>query len=314
MPERVLTNGELEKMLNTSDEWIHTRSGIRERRIASPEQATSDLAAIAAERALTHAGIKSEEVDLVIVATMSPDMLFPSTACIVQDRIGAKNAGAFDLSAGSTSFVYGMAVGSQFISTGSYHTVLVVGVDMLLRMINWEDRNTCVLFGDGAGAVVLRPASEGSGILAFKLRSDGAGGPHLLIPAGGTRRPASRETVDGKLHCLQMNGREIIQFAVRVIGEATEEVLAAAGLKNSDLDFFIPHQANIRIIEAAANKLGLSMKKVLVNVDRYGNTASASIPLALEEAVRDGRIKKGDHIAMVGYGAGLTWGGLVMKW
>lgn len=314
VPERVLTNAHLEQMVDTNDEWIRTRSGIRERRIASPEQATSDLAAAAGKRALEDAGVEPEEVDLVIAATNTPDMSFPATACLVQDRIGARNAGAFDLAAGCTGFIYGLAVGSQFVSTGSCRTVLVIGAETLSRILNWEDRNTCVLFGDGAGAVVLRPAAEGSGILASKLWADGAGGPHLSLPAGGSRQPATRETVDGKLHYVHMNGREVFKFAVRIMGEAAEEVLAAAGLTKSDLDFFIPHQANIRIIDAAAKRLGLPMEKVLVNVDRYGNTSTASIPLALEEAVHGGRIKKGDHIVMVGFGAGLTWGAVAMKW
>lgn len=313
-PERVLTNVELEKMIDTSDEWVRSRSGIRERRIAAPEQATSDLAVAAAQRALANAGVAPEEIELVIVATNTPDMFFPATACLVQDRLGAKNAGAFDLAAGCTGFVYALAVGSQFLATGCYRTVLVIGAETISRVLNWEDRNTCVLFGDGAGAVVLQPAREGSGILAIKLWSDGSGGPHLDMPAGGSRKPATRETVDKKLHTLHMNGREIFKFAVRIAGEAAEEVLKAAGLAKSDVDFFIPHQANIRIIESAAKRLGLPMEKVLVNVDRYGNTSTASIPLALEEAVRDGRIKKGDNIVMVGFGTGLTWAAVAMKW
>lgn len=315
VPDRILTNAELEQVVDTSSEWIFSRTGIEERRITSPEQATSDLATVAAGRALTNAGIKPEEVDLVIVATNTPDMLMPATACMVQDRLGIKkNAGAFDLAAGCTGFVHALTVGSQFIAAGTCRTVLVIGAETLSKMLNWEDRSTCVLFGDGAGAVVLRTAPEGSGILACKLYSDGAGGPHLLIPAGGSRHPATRETLDGKLHFLQMNGREVFKFAVRVMGEAAEEVLAAAGLDKSDIDFFIPHQANIRIIEPAARRLGVPMEKVLVNVNRYGNTSTASIPLALDEAVRDGRIKSGDYVVMVGFGAGLTWGAVVVKW
>ncbi|MCL6636254.1 MAG: ketoacyl-ACP synthase III, partial [Peptococcaceae bacterium] len=266
VPGRVLTNAQLEQMVDTSDEWIRTRSGIRERRIADPGQATSDLAAVAGMRALEDAGVSPAEVDLVIVATNTPDMFFPATACLVQDRIGAKNAGAFDLAAGCTGFIYAVAAASQFVAAGSCRTVLVIGAETLSRITNWEDRNTCVLFGDGAGAAVVRPAPEGSGILACRLRSDGSGGAHLLMPAGGSRRPASRETVDAKEHYIHMNGREVFKFAVRVMGEAAEEVLAAAGLEKSDLDFFIPHQANIRIIEAAAKRLGLPMEKVLVNV------------------------------------------------
>jgi len=314
VPGRVVTSAELEKTLETSDEWIFSRSGIRERRIASPQEATSDMAVVAAEKAIRDAGLSAEEIDLIIVATNTPDMLFPATACIVQDKIGAVKAGAFDLAAGCTGFIYGLAAGSQFISTGMYQNVLVVGADTLSRVLNWEDRNTCVLFGDGAGAVVLRPVPEDCGFLAFRLGSDGAGGPHLTQPAGGSRMPATRETVEKKLHTIHMNGREVFKFAVRVMGEAAEEVLAAAGLTKDDVDFFIPHQANVRIIESAAKKLGLPMDKVLVNVDRYGNTSTASVPLALEEALRDGKIKNQDHVIMVGFGTGLTWGAIAMKW
>lgn len=314
-PERVLTNNELEKMVDTSSEWILTRTGIAERRIAGREQATSDLAAVAAVRALADAGTAAEEIDLVIVATNTADMLFPATACLVQDRIGVKkSAGAFDLSAGCTGFIHALVVGSQFIAAGTSRRVLVIGAETMSRVINWEDRSTCVLFGDGAGAVVLGPAPSGSGILAAKLYTDGAGGPHLLFPAGGSRLPASRETLDKKLHYLQMNGREVFKFAVRVLGAAAGEVITAAGLKKSDIDFFIPHQANIRIIEAAAKRLGVPMEKVMINVERYGNTSTASIPLALDEAVRSGRINKGDRVVMVGFGAGLTWGAVVVKW
>lgn len=312
-PENILTNARLERMVDTTDEWIVARSGIRERRIASPDQATSDLAVVAAERALADAGIKPEEVELLITATNTPDMSFPATACLVQHRLGAKNAAAFDLAAGCTGFIYAVAVGSQFITSGSYRTVLVVGAECLSRVTNWEDRRTCVLFGDAAGAVVLRPVQKGSGILSFKLRSDGSGASYLMKPAGGSRQPATRETVDKKLHYIHMNGREVFKFAVKVIGKISEEVLAAAGLKKSDIDILIPHQANIRIIESAARRLGLPMEKVLINVDRYGNTSTASIPLALKEAVDCGRVKKGDVIFLVGFGAGLTWGAMAAR-
>lgn len=315
VPERILTNAELEQMVDTNSEWICSRTGINERRIAAPEQATSDLAAVAAERALAAAKTAPEEIDLVIVATITPDMFFPATACLVQERLGIKKkAGAFDLSAGCSGFIHALAVGSQFIAAGTYRRVLVIGADTMSRVINWADRSTCVLFGDGAGAVVLGPVADESGILAIKLYSDGSGGQHLLVPAGGSRLPASSETLAAKLHCLQMNGREVFKFAVRVMGEAAEEVIAAAGLNKSDINFFIPHQANIRIIEPAAKRLGVPMEKVLVNVDRYGNTSTASIPLALEEAVRGGRINNGDHVVMVGFGAGLTWGAVAVKW
>jgi 3-oxoacyl-[acyl-carrier-protein] synthase-3 len=314
LPERVLTNDELQKMVDTNDEWIRTRSGIKERRITSLEQATSDLAVIAAERALADAGVAPEELGLIIVATNTPDTIFPSTACLVQDRLGANNAAAFDLAAGCTGFVYALATGSQFIISGTYRKVLVIGAECLSRIVNWEDRKTCVLFGDGAGAVVLSPVPAGNGILSFTLHSDGSKGQLLTLPAGGSRLPATRETVDKKLHTIHMDGREVFKFAVRVMGTAALEVLAAAGLDKSDIDCFIPHQANIRIIESAARRLGLSMDKVLVNLDRYGNTSTASIPLAIAEAVNSGRIKQGDHLVMVGFGAGLTWGAAVVKW
>lgn len=314
VPEKVLTNAELEKMVDTTDEWIFTRSGIRERRIASPDQATSDLAVIAAKRAIADAGMTAQDLDLVIVATNTSDMLFPATACLVQDRIGAKNAGAFDLAAGCTGFVYGMAVGSQFIATGANKAVLVVGAETLSRITNWEERKTCILFGDGAGAAVLRPVTDGSGILSSKLWSDGSCGPLLMLPAGGSRRPATHETVDQKLHYIHMRGRDVFKFAVKVIEGAAVKALDAAGLTKTDIDFFILHQANVRIINAAAKRLGLPVDKAQVNVDRYGNTSTASIPLALGEAVRGGKIKKGDHVLIVGFGAGMTWGSMVVKW
>ncbi|MFA4884559.1 MAG: beta-ketoacyl-ACP synthase III [Desulfotomaculaceae bacterium] len=314
LPDRVLTNADLEKIVDTSNEWILARSGIRERRISSPEQATSDMAAAAGLKALADAGVPAEEVDLIIVATNTPDMLFPATACLVQDMIGAKKAGAFDLAAGCTGFVYAMSVGSQFIAAGSCKTVLVIGSENLSKVINWQDRRTCVLFGDGAGAVVLRPAPEGSGILSFKLWADGSSSSILTQPAGGSRMPATCRTVEEKLHCLQMKGRDVFKFAVRITAKAAKEVLGAAGLETSDIDFFVPHQANVRIIDAAAKRLGLPPEKVLVNVDRYGNTSTASIPIALEEAVHSGRIKKGNHVLMVGFGAGLTYGAAVIKW
>lgn len=314
VPDKIITNADLEKIVDTSDEWIVNRSGIRERRIAPPEMAASDFAEIAARQAIAGAGITAEDLDLVIVATNTPDMVFPATACLVQDRIGAKKAGAFDLAAGCSGFMYAMVVGSQFISTGSYRNVLVIGSENLSKIVNWKDRKTCVLFGDGAGAVVLSQAAPGSGILSQKLWADGSGSHSLQLPAGGSRLPASHETVDNNLHYVHMRGRDIFKFAVRSTGKAAAEVLAAAGIKASDIDHFIPHQANVRIIEAAARRLRLPMEKVHVNVDRYGNTSTASIPIALAEAVGAGRIKKGEHILMVGFGAGLTWAAAVLKW
>ncbi|WP_003542987.1 beta-ketoacyl-ACP synthase III [Desulfotomaculum nigrificans] len=314
VPERILTNKDLEKMVDTSDEWITSRTGIKERRIADPEESTSELAVKAARRALAHAGVKPEELDLIILATCTKDMPFPASACLVQDQLGAVNAGAFDIEAGCTGFVYALTVGSQFVATGSMKRVLVIGADNLSKVTNWEDRNTCVLFGDGAGAVVLGPVAPGEGILASKLAAEGAGWKYLSMPAGGSRMPASPLTVEKKLHYIHMQGREVFRYAVKVMEEEAANIVKAAGLALSDIDLLIPHQANIRIIEHAAKKLKLSMDKVVVNVDRYGNTSTASIPLALDEAVKSGRVKAGDNIVMVAFGAGLTSGAIVLKW
>lgn len=314
IPERVLTNFDLQEMVDTSDEWIRTRTGIRERRIAHRRQATSDLAVEAGRRALESAGVSPRDVDLVIVATNTPDMLFPATACLVQDRLGASNAGAFDLLAGCTGFLYALSAGQQYISSGTFKTVLVIGAETLSRIINWNDRNTCVLFGDGAGAAVLQRVPPDRGILATRIGSDGSGGKYLHLPAGGSRLPASEETVRKGLHFVDMNGREVFKFAVRTMGEGTMEILSMAGLEPEEVNFFIPHQANIRIIETAARRVGINMDRVLVNVDRFGNTSTASIPLALYEAVEQKKIQDGYNIVMVGFGAGLTWAGLAMKW
>lgn len=314
VPERVMTNFELQELVDTSDEWIRTRSGIRERRVAAGDEATSDMAFKAARNALADASMAPEELDLIIVATNTPDMLFPATACLLQDRLGAKKAGAFDLLAGCTGFMYAAAVAAQFISAGTVRNILVAGSETLTRILNWKDRNTCVLFGDGAGAVVMRPAPGDRGILSVVLGSDGGGGDLLKIPAGGSRLPASPETVARELHFVQMNGREVFKFAVRAMEEGSAEVLRRAGLTGADVDFLVPHQANIRIIEHAAKKMNLPMDRVAVNVDRYGNTSTASIPLALEESLRAGKIKDGDNVIMVGFGAGLTWAGLLIKW
>jgi 3-oxoacyl-[acyl-carrier-protein] synthase-3 len=309
-----MTNLELQQMVDTSDEWIRTRTGIRERRIADSQQATSDLAIKAAEEALENARVSPQDIDLIIVATNTPDMLFPATACLVQDRLGASKAGAFDLLAGCTGFLYALSVGEQYIASGTFNTVLVIGAETLSRIINWKDRNTCVLFGDGAGAAVLQVVPGDRGIIATRLGSDGSGGKHLKIPAGGSRLPTSEATLSKKLHYVDMNGREVFKFAVRALGEGAMEVLSMAGLTPEDIHFFIPHQANIRIIETAARRVGINMDRVLVNVDRFGNTSTASIPLALYEAVQEDRIRDGQNIIMVGFGAGLTWAGLAMTW
>ncbi|WP_435873792.1 beta-ketoacyl-ACP synthase III [Polycladomyces subterraneus] len=314
LPEKVLTNSDLEKMVDTSDEWIVSRTGIRERRIAADNEASSDLAVEAGRKALEAAGITPDQLDLIIVATVTPDMMFPATACLVQDRLGASKAATFDLSAACTGFLYGITTAVQFIANGIYRYALVIGVDCLSKITNWEDRNTCVLFGDGAGAVVLGPVEEGYGFLSFDLGADGSGGNLLLQPAGGSRIPATVESVEKKLHTISMSGGEVFKFAVRVMGNAAEEALKKAGLTKDDIDFLVPHQANIRIIDAAVRRFGLSEDKVIVNLDRYGNMSSASIPVALDEAVREGRIREGDTLVLVGFGGGLTWGAAVLKW
>lgn len=301
-------------MVDTTDKWIVSRTGIRERRIAAEDQASSDLAVEASRKALEAAGVTADQLDLIIVATVTPDMMFPATACLLQDRLGAKKAAAFDLSAACSGFLYGIATASQFIQSGMYRYALVVGVDCLSKITNWEDRNTCVLFGDGAGAVVLGPVEEGSGFLSFELGADGSGGDLLKQPAGGSRLPASRDTVDGRLHTISMAGREVFKFAVRVMGNAAEEALAKAGMTKEDIDFLVPHQANTRIIDAAVKRFGLSEEKVIINLDRFGNMSSASIPVALDEALHQGRIKKGNTLVLVGFGGGLTWGAAVLKW
>ena len=291
IPDGVLTNADLEKIVDTSDEWIRTRSGIRERRIAPPDIAASDLAFVAAHQALADAGLKGSDLDAIIVSTITSDTIFPSTSCLLQHRLGAKNASAFDLSAGCSGFIYGLAQATQSIATGFCRYVLVVGVELLSRITDWTDRSTCVLFGDGAGAAVLGPVPSGKGFLAHYLGSDGGGGEHLVIPAGGSRLPASHATIANKEHYLKMNGNEVFKFAVKIMPDAAEEVLRRSKLTKDDIDFFLPHQANIRIIESAAKRLDLSMDKVYVNVDRFGNTSSASIPIAVSELYQSNRIR-----------------------
>ncbi|MGF9695520.1 beta-ketoacyl-ACP synthase III [Paenibacillus sp. MABNR03] len=314
VPEKILTNSDLEKMVDTNDEWIVSRTGIKERHIAAPDQATSDLAYEAAIKALESAGMTGSDLDLIIVATITPDSAFPSTACILQDKLGAKGAAAFDLSAACSGFVYGLATATSFIQSGMYNNALVIGADCLSRITDYTDRNTCVLFGDGAGAVVVGEVPEGRGFKSFDLGAEGAGGGLLQLEGGGSRLPASAETVENKKHYIYMNGREVFKFAVRVMGTATDEVLRKAGLGRTDVDLFVPHQANIRIIQSAMQRLELPEEKVVVNVDKYANTSAASIPLALVEAAEEGRMKAGDTILMVGFGGGLTWGASVLVW
>jgi 3-oxoacyl-[acyl-carrier-protein] synthase-3 len=312
-PGRVLTNDDLSQMMDTSDEWIVERTGIRERRIAAEGEALSDLALPASREALEQAGVDPVTVDLVIVATVTPDMAFPSAGAIIADELGAPDAAAYDLSAGCTGFMYAVAQGYGMVAAGLARRALVVGGDVLSKILDWTDRRTAVLFGDGAGAVVLERVSEG-GFLGFELGADGSGGPQLFIPAGGSREPASAETIADRRHFVQMNGREVFKFATRVLVSSAQKVLAECGKTVDDVDVYIPHQANIRIIDHAAEKLGIPKDKIVINVDRYGNTSSGSIPLALADAQADGRLRDGALVLMTGMGAGLTWGSGLIEW
>lgn len=314
VPEAVLTNDDLAKIVDTNDAWIRERTGIRERRIARENQFPSTLGAEAALKALEVANVKPADVDLIICATSSPEHFFPATACLIQDAIGADKAGAFDLSAACSGFIYAVNMAAQSIRSGSIRTALVVGAETLSRFVNWKDRNTCILFGDGAGAFVLQASERPGGVLSVVMRSDGSGGDLLSVPAGGSRHPAAEATIHAGEHFIHMDGREVFRFATRVMASSTKEAVEAAGLTLDQVQCIVPHQANIRIIEAAARGLKLPMEKFVVNLDRYGNTSTASIPIAMVEAVAGGRIKPGDKLVMVGFGGGLTWGAMAAEW
>jgi 3-oxoacyl-[acyl-carrier-protein] synthase III len=314
VPDQVLANEELAKRTETNPEWIWSRTGISERRIADPEQAASDLGVIAAEQALRNAGISAEDVDLIIVATSTPDMLFPATACIIQAKLGLKSTPAFDLEAGCSGFIYALNVGSHFITSGQCRAVLIIGAEVLSRVLDWDDRETSVIMGDGAGAVVLQPALPGYGILSCCLGADGSGGEYLKLPAGGSRMPITHQAIDQKMNVFRMNGPEVFRFAMRKVPEAIKQVLEASQTSMEEVELIVPHQANLRILEAVARVLDISMDKFVINMDRYGNTSSASIPIALYEALESGRIKHGDNIVLIGFGAGLTWGSIIMRW
>lgn len=314
VPEQVLTNQDLASRMDTSDEWIQSRTGIKERRIASSDQTTATLAYQAAEQALQMARLKPTEVELIVVATSSPEYLFPATACLVQDRLGASNAGAFDLLAACSGFIFALNLGTQAIRSGSIKNALIIGSETLSRLVDWTDRGTSILFGDGAGAFILQAREEPGGVISCVMRSDGSGGDLLCIPAGGSHSPASLETVSNGNHYIKMNGREVFRFATRVMAQATQEAVSAAELKLDDIQLVIPHQANLRIIESALRNLSIPMDRCIVNLDRYGNTSTASIPIATCEAVNQGRLKAGDKVVFVGFGAGLTWGAAVAIW
>ncbi|MGD8554652.1 MAG: beta-ketoacyl-ACP synthase III [Anaerolineales bacterium] len=314
VPRNLVTNDDLAQRMDTSDEWIVARTGIRQRHIAAAHETTATLATRAAMRALERTSLRPRDLNLIIVATSSPEHLFPATACLVQDTLGASKAGAFDLSAACTGFLYGLSLAADSIRSGAIDNALVIGSETLSRLVDWEDRATSVLFGDGAGAFVLEAGSRPGGVLSSVLRSDGSGANLLSLPAGGSRMPTTIETVKNKQHTIHMNGREVFRFATRVMASATRESLENAGLGIEDAKLLVPHQANRRIIEAAARSLRIPMDRVFVNIDRYGNTSAASIPIAVCEAVGDGRIQPGDHVVMVAFGAGLTWGAQTLKW
>jgi 3-oxoacyl-[acyl-carrier-protein] synthase-3 len=314
VPDRVLTNHDLEQMVDTNDEWIVTRTGIRERRIAEPGETTCTMSVAAARRALARAGVAPEELDLIVVATSTPDYFTPPVSSMVQDQLGAQKAAAFVLAAGCTGFVYALVTANQFIETGLYDKILVVGVEHLSFGVDWTDRDTCVLFGDGAGAVVMEASRQPTGLLSVELGSEGKDWDALIVPGGASAKPFSQKVLDHRDHYLKMDGRRVFKFATRAMTDSTRRVVSESGVPWNEIDLIIPHQANARIIDLAVRRLKIDPAKVIVNLDRYGNTSAASIPLALCEAVEEGRLKSGDHAVLVGFGAGLTWVATVIHW
>jgi 3-oxoacyl-[acyl-carrier-protein] synthase-3 len=315
LPERRVTNNDLAKFVDTSDEWIFERTGIRERRMVEKGVGASDLGAAAAKKVLEKRGIDASEIDLIIFATVTPDMFFPSSACLVQHKIGATRAWGFDLSGACSGFIYALATGAQFIQTGAHKKVLVIGADVMTSIIDFQDRATCVLFGDGAGAVLLEPAEEGEkGIIDFLLRSDGGGGQFLYMPAGGSLNPSTVETVQKKMHYVHQDGKNVFKFAVRGMADISEEILAKNQLNIEKIKLYIPHQANLRIIRAAMEKMNLDESRVAINIDRYANTTAATIPICLSEAIETKRVQKNDYVLLASFGAGFTWGSLLLRW
>jgi 3-oxoacyl-[acyl-carrier-protein] synthase-3 len=314
VPEKILTNADLEKLVDTSDEWITTRTGIKERHMAAKDEFTSDMAAKAAQRAMKMAGVTAGEIDLIIVATITPDMPFPATACFVQQKIGAKRAAAFDLEAACSGFIFGLEIGQQFIMSRTYDTVLVIGAEKLSAITDWKDRNTCVLFGDGAGAAVLQNRENSHGLLTAVMGADGGKANLLFMPAGGSRCPASRDSVDARQHFLHMSGKETFKNAVQAMCSAAQEVLRRCEVDITRIKCVIPHQANRRIIDVVGERLGATPEQMFINVNRYGNTSAASVAIALNEAVTSGKIQRGDLILLVVFGAGLTWGAAIIEW
>jgi 3-oxoacyl-[acyl-carrier-protein] synthase-3 len=315
VPERILSNQELEKMVDTTDEWIRTRTGIRERRILAADKASSDMGAEAVKKLLAQRGIGADEIDIIIVATITPDMFFPSTGNLIQQKIGATKAWSFDISAACSGFVYALSIGSQFIESGRYSKVVVVGADKMSSITNYKDRNTCILFGDAAGAVLLEPSpDEQIGLMDYILYADGTGVDYLYLKAGGSKYPASIETIENEWHYLYQDGKAVFKYAVQGMSDVSAEILEKNGLTGKDVKLFVPHQANLRIIDAAAKRMGLDPEKVCINIDRYGNTTAATIPLALSEAYQEGRLQKGDVVVLATFGAGFTWGSCLVRW
>lgn len=314
VPPRVLTNADFEKTLDTTDEWIRTRTGIRERHVVDKGIATSDLAVEAAKNALAECGIQANEIEAIIVATVTPDMLFPSTACLVQHKLGIKRVWGFDLSAACSAFVYALQTGAQFVASGAHKKVMVIGADVMSSILDYSDRATCILFGDGAGAVILEASPDGTGIIDFEHEVDGSGGCSLYMPGGGSLHPATHETVDKKMHFVHQDGQAVFKYAVRKMGEVCERLLARNNVKATDIDCFIPHQANQRIINATAERVGLKPESVIINIDRYGNTTAGTIPLAMQTAREEGRLKKGDLVLLASVGAGFTVGATLLRW
>lgn len=314
VPERVMTNFELEKLVDTSDEWIQSRTGISQRHIVAENEATSDMSTRVAEQLLEKRGISAEEIDVIIVCTMTPDHCAPSSAALVQKNIGASNAWGFDLSGACTGYIYGLETGSKLVSSGKYNKVMVIGVDTMTSILDFTDRNTCVLFGDGAGGAILEPTDSDSGILDSILHMDGCGGEHLYIPAGGSRIPASVDSVENREHFVKQDGKKVFKFAVKGMADVSERILKKNNITGDDIKLFIPHQANKRIIDAAAERCNLTEDKVLINIDRFGNTTAGTIPIGMSEAVNDGRIQDGDYVLLAAFGAGFTWGSILLKW
>ena len=314
VPDRVVTNSDLEEIVETTDEWIQDRTGIRERRIVAAGEANSDLSVRAIRSALSETDVRAQDLDLIIVATVTPDMLFPSTACVIQQKLGASKAWGFDLSGACSGFLYALTTAAQFIETGVYSKIMVVGTDVMSSIIDFRDRSTCVLFGDGAGAVLLEPSDDGNGILDFVLGSDGSGGDFLYMPAGGSRLPASAETVAERKHYVHQDGRNVFKYAVKLMTEVSADVLSRNNLTGDDIKLFVPHQANLRIIKSSVDRLKLRPDQVLINIDRYANTTAGTIPIGLTEAWHSGRIGRGDKVLLASFGAGFTWGSLLLQW